>query len=273
MFPPKRILFPVDFSERSSAVVPTVEAFARKFESEVTLLHVENPIPVEGASSPETVLEALASRPEFSGVNVRTRIAIGDPASEIIQFAHDQMTDLIVIPTHGYGPFRRFLVGSVTLKVLHDAWCPVWTDAHTEALPPEQPRFRSIVCALDLTPKSHATLQWVWQFAKVHDAKVVLVHAIPLLASYGAEYVQPELQQQIADAATRQLDCLQRSEKTFAPVEIMTGDVADAVRIAVEAENADLLVIGRSVDDRLLGRLRTHAYSIIRHSPCGVVSI
>jgi hypothetical protein len=35
--------------------------------------------------------------------------------------------DLIVTPTHGYGLFRRFLFGSATLKVLHDAACPVWT--------------------------------------------------------------------------------------------------------------------------------------------------
>lgn len=273
MFPPKRILFPVDFSDRCSAVVPAVEAFARRFESEVTLFHVANPIPLDGSTySPEAQLDALASREEFRGVAVRTRIAMGDPASEIVQFAHDQMTDLIVMPTHGYGPFRRFLVGSVTLKVLHDAWCPVWTDAHTEALP-AKPRFRSIVCALDLTPKSRPTLQWAWQFAKANDAKLVLVHSVPLLTSYGAEYVQPEWQQQVADAAARQLDCLQRSEHTCAPVEIIMGDVANAVRTAVEAEKADLLVIGRSVDDRPLGRLRTHAYPIIRHSPCPVVSV
>lgn len=229
MFPPKRILFPVDFSDRCSAVVPAVEAFARKFESEVTLFHVASPIPLDGpAHSPESQLSALASRDEFTGVVVRTRIAMGDPASEIVQFAHDQMSDLIVMPTHGYGPFRRFLVGSVTLKVLHDAWCPVWTDAHTEALP-AKPRFRSVVCALDLTPKSHPTLQWAWRFAKANDAKLVVVHVVPLLASYGVEYVQAEWQQQVADAAARQLDCLQRSEHTSAPVEIIMGDVAGAV--------------------------------------------
>jgi nucleotide-binding universal stress UspA family protein len=280
MFPPKKILFPVDFSHRCSAVVPAVEAFARRFESEVTLIHVENPVRLEGSTYPpdstdstEARLAKFASRDEFKGLAVRTRIVAGDPASEIVDFAHDQKSDLIVMPTHGYGPFRRFLLGSVTLKVLHDAWCPVWTDAHTELLPSKQARFRSIVCALDLTPKSHPALQWAWQFAKANDAKILLVHAVPLLASYGAEYVQPEWQQQVADAASKQLDCLQRSEHTSAPVEIILGDVGGAVRAAVEAEKADLLVIGRSVDDRPLGRLRTHAYPIIRNSPCPVVSV
>ncbi len=273
MFPPKRILFPVDFSDRCEAVVPTVEAFARKFESELTLMHVMSPIPPDDrVYSPGPQLEAFAARAEFKGLDVHTKCACGDPAAQIVGVAHDQKSDLIVMPTHGYGPFRRFLIGSVTLKVLHDAWCPVWTDAHTEMLP-ATPRFRSIVCALDLTAKSHPTLQWAWLFAKANDAKIVLVHAVPMLASYGAEYVYGEWQQQIADAAAKQLDCLQRSENTHAPVEIITGEVAAAVHKAVEEEKADLLVIGRSVDDRPLGRLRTHAYPIIRNSPCAVVSV
>ena len=37
------------------------------------------------------------------------------------------------MPTHGFGPLRRFLLGSVAAKVLHDAQCPVWTSVHTDA--------------------------------------------------------------------------------------------------------------------------------------------
>ena len=36
----------------------------------------------------------------------------------------------MIMPTHGYGVFRRFLLGSVTSKVLHDLGCPVLTGAH-----------------------------------------------------------------------------------------------------------------------------------------------
>ena len=39
------------------------------------------------------------------------------------------------MPTHGYGPFRRFILGSNTAKVLHDADCPVWTGVHVEEIP------------------------------------------------------------------------------------------------------------------------------------------
>jgi hypothetical protein len=35
---------------------------------------------------------------------------------------------MILMPTHGYGPFRQMLLGSVTAKVLHDSKCPVLTE-------------------------------------------------------------------------------------------------------------------------------------------------
>lgn len=275
MFPPRKILFPVDFSERSMAVVPTAEAFARKFDSELTLMHVKNPAALyDPAMKPETRLKEFASRKEFSGIQVRTMLSSGDPADAIVRFAHDVKSDLILMPTHGYGPFRRFLLGSVTLKVLHDAWCPVWTDAHCDDLDAKPAtRIRSVVCAVDLTTKGHPALQFAWQLAKANDAKITIVHAVPLLTSYGAEYVAADWQEEIAQAAEKQIECLQKSEGTSAPVEIVLGEVATAVRGAAEEDKADVVVIGRSVEDRGLGRLRTHAYSIIRHSHCPVISV
>lgn len=275
MFPPRNLLFPVDFSERSDAVVPMAAMYARKFDSELTLLHVKNPATLyDPAMPPEKKLESLAARPELEGLRLRTKIQCGDPADTIVRYAHDVKTDLIFMPTHGYGPFRRFLLGSVTLKVLHDAWCPVWTDAHCEELGEEKtPRVRNIICAVDLTTKAHPALQFAWLLAKSTEAKITIVHAVPLLTSYGAEYVAADWQEEIADAAERQIDWLQKSEGTWAPVTIVLGDVATAVRGAAEDDQADLIVIGRSVEERGLGRLRTHAYSIIRHSPVPVISV
>ena len=50
-------------------------------------------------------------------------------------------------------------------------------------------------------------------------------------------------------------------------------EVPFAVSTTALHKNADLLVIGRSVENGALGRLRTNAYSIIRQSPCPVVSV
>jgi nucleotide-binding universal stress UspA family protein len=274
MFPPKRILFPVDFSDRCAAAAPMVEAFARRFQSELHVLHVTPPdAPDDPDDCADAKLVAFAARKEFQGLCVYRQMLQGDPAREIVEFAHDRKFDLIMMPTHGYGIFRRFLLGSVTQKVLHDALCPVWTDAHTEGLPSgREAKFRNVVCALDLSEKSRPTLRWAAQFAAT-DARLLLVHGIPSVNSMEAPYVYTDWQQELADNAREQIDCMQRREGTHVAVDIVTGEVANAVRNSAEDAKADLLVIGRSLDDGLLGRLRTHAYPIIRNAPCPVVSV
>src|ERR1022692_5078868 len=91
---------------------------------------------------------------------VRRVVLEGDPTQTVVQFASSENCDLIVMPTHGYGPFRRFLLGSVTAKVLHDAICPVWTGPHMERAPDYATvHFRNIVCALDRSEEHTSELQ------------------------------------------------------------------------------------------------------------------
>jgi len=273
MFPPKRILFPVDFSEPCDALIPMASEFALRNAAHLTLLHVAPPWSAEPHKDPGVQLAEFAKRSQFDGIDMDALMVTGDPASEIIKFAHEEKTDLIMMPTHGYGPFRQFLFGSVTMKVLHDAWCPVLTDAHTEEPAHLKPEFQTILCAVDLSDKSHVPLRWAAQFADNTGAKLRIVHVIPSVTPMGAEYNYFDLQQEMADAARLQIDLLQCSEGTHGCVEILSGDVASAVRCAAKSAGANFLVIGRSMDGTLMGRLRTHAYPIIRRSPCSVISI
>ena len=48
-----------------------------------------------------------------------------NPPIRIVSYAREHTIDLIMMPTHGYGPFRSLLIGSVTAKVLHDIELPV----------------------------------------------------------------------------------------------------------------------------------------------------
>jgi nucleotide-binding universal stress UspA family protein len=191
-----------------------------------------------------------------------------DVASEIVTYANQRETDLILMATHGYGPFRRFLFGSVTLKVLHDASCPVWTTAHT-AEPAEYRdiAFRNIVCAVDLTDKTCPTLKWAAEFAKAYGAQLIIVHAVPFVIPLGQEDRYPDWQRELIDSSTQQISDLQRSLGLNGTVDVVVGEPAHAVRRLAETVHADLLVIGRSLPDGLVGRLRTHAYPIIRQSP------
>jgi nucleotide-binding universal stress UspA family protein len=275
MLPPKNILFPTDFSDRSAAVAPMAAEFARRFDSNLTLLHVAPLFPEGSPEGRRLLMDAFATT-ELAGLRTE-RMILGsdnDPAGEIAGFAQKRNMDLILMPTHGYGPFRRFLFGSVTLKVLHDAACPVWTSAHAEKVSDfRNMAFRSVVCALDLSNKSCETLKWAAQFAGEYGAKLTIAHAIPSPISAGAEYMYTDWREEMADSARMDFANLQKGLGTDAEVNIVSGETAYAVRQAAEMAHADLLVIGRSVADGLAGRLRTHAFPIVRQSPCPVVSV
>lgn len=174
MFPPKKILFPVDFSERCGDAARMVETFAGHFEAELTLLYVlaprtYNDILVDAAGISEQQLSAYLDD-ELKPFNVRRVMLDGDPASAITKYAHSREFDLIMLPTHGYGGFRRLILGSVTERVLHDAVCPVWTGVHMEQVPRlEDIALRKIVCAVDLGAQSCPTLSWATRCARVRS--------------------------------------------------------------------------------------------------------
>ena len=147
-----KILVPVVFADTSRHIVHQAAWLARRFHAEIILLHVVTPL-----SYPAGLLESgheitardlhahivqraqkdldQALGPELDGIAVTRVLLRGDPAHEIVKTARDRNVDLIVMSTRGEGAFYRFLLGSVTAKVLHETDCPVWTGAHLEETP------------------------------------------------------------------------------------------------------------------------------------------
>lgn len=287
--PLSQILVPVDFSDRSAGAVRYAEALMQRFGSKLTLLHVLPPPHYEfGAMEVGgSVLEELfrnrseQAQRDLEGFLVqelpeeRTRrlLVEGDPAAQIVSMAHDEQAGLIVMPTHGYGPFRRFILGSVTAKVLHDADCPVWTGVHLEAETAEAIQFRKVVAALDLGPQSERTLMWAARFAEGVGAQLSLVHATPNLEGQAGEYFDPDWRKHVEAQVREQVDTLQQRLGTHAPLLVDSGDAANVVCQLAQEAAADLLVIGRGSAAGVFGRLRANAYSIIRQSGCPVVSV
>ena len=285
-----KIVVPVDFSEGSAGAARQAAALSRHFHSEVVLLHVQRPLnyavgALDGGyigDLPEVIAEQgrkqLDSFVEenFTGLHVRRVLVEGDPARRIVEFAHEESANLIVMPTHGYGPFRRFILGSVTAKVLHDAECPVWTGVHLEEPPAAQSMaIRSVLCAVDLTPHSRRTLCWAAQMAAEFGARLGIAHAAPALdmSGPGGRYFAPEWRSVLLAHAGEQIAKLQQDLGTHAEVYVESGSASEVLRMTAEQAGADLLVIGRSPSGGIAGRLRTNAYALIRESPCAVVSV
>jgi nucleotide-binding universal stress UspA family protein len=165
------------------------------------------------------------------------------------------------------------LLGSVTAKVLHDAACPVWTGVHVEEEHPISGAFERIMCAVDLTEKSIPTMQFASKLAQDFHAKLWLVHAVPTSETRPQKYFEGDLQVYLEDEARKAIGKMQETAGVVAQLCLGAGEVPHIVRDAVLHHAADLLVIGRGHATRALGRLRTNVYSIIRQSPCPVISV
>lgn len=289
MLPISRILVPVDFSDRCLGMMPYVKAIAARYVAEVDLLHIVDPfytIPATALSGPvmipispsvlverEKQMENFAVS-ELQGLNVGRLIYEGDPVSQILSLAQTGGA-LIVMPTHGYGVLRQFLIGSATSKILHDAACPVLTGVHTTNLPTlSAARISNILCAIDLGPQSEGVLKWASQLAADFDAKLGIVHSIASLDSGFTVSSAPQFRMELEAAVRRGIEkCQVAAGAEFATVHIQDGEAAKSVSSLAASVRADLLVIGRGPQDRLIGRLPANAYAIIRQSPCPVISI
>lgn len=277
MFPPKKILFPVDFSDRCASAARMVEVFVGRFQAELTLLHVLQPltyndIPVDSASIAEQRLGSFAAG-QMKHFDVRRVLLEGDPATQTVEYAEANHFDLIMLPTHGYGSFRRMIVGSVTSQVLRGATCPVWTGVHMENVPRlEDIGFKRILCAVDLEAQSCPTATWANKFAAEFGAELSFVHAVPA-AKESSPYQDTSAHEVLLREAREKVQAVQACTHSDGRSFVVADEVASGVCTCAARERADLLVIGRGVHDDVVGRLRANAYSIIRQSPCPVVSV
>lgn len=286
MYPFRKILLPVDYSEPCQAVVPYVKEMVRHFSADLTLLHAYGleAIPYSGlpVTDPHLAEDVRASEVRrlreyvaetFPGQHVEALADVGEPGSVVARAVQHQGTDLVMLATHGRGPVRRFLLGSVAAKVLHDISAVVWTGTGN-ALAGHEPRipYQSIVCAVDGSDEAQAVLKAADAFARSYDAQLYIVQVIETPAIAMDNEFLPYQRAAIKASDTR-LRELKAQLGIDAVHEVVDGPVAEGVRQEAIRRKADLIITGRGQAQADFSRLWSHLYSIIRESPCPVLSI
>lgn len=187
-----RILVPLDGSTLAERAIPHAEQFARIFGSNIVLLQVldptsyhENPNPVDPLSwqirkaEADMYLRGIAARlredlresaPDAKGAQRRGRdekkarveysIREGKTAENIVDFAHTENIDLLVISTHGSGGLSRWNISSVTQKVINLIYLPVlivraYNQPETEDA---RIRYRRILLPIDSSRRAECSL-------------------------------------------------------------------------------------------------------------------
>lgn len=284
----KQILFPVDFSKPCARTAVLIAALSKQFKGRLTLLHAAS-IPVfpemiypgrlysalrkEIRDASTKAMERFAAR-HFPSQVLNQVIEEGDPSQVIVDYLRNHAIDLIMMPTHGYGPFRRFLTGSVTAKVLHDAVCPVWTCAYSErARQRAAGGYRNILCAVDCNNDAVLLIRWAAWFGRRCDATVILVHVIPALNETSRNRGEVELRRFLIEHAQSKFDVLKDKAGFRNQLLLRGGSIPAKLAETARQQHSDLLIVGRGHAVKTLGRLRTHSLAIIRESPCPVISI
>jgi len=146
----KKILLPIDGSEECSGSYEMAEDFFQKYGSEITILYVNQILPAnidyaigsnpkyhvsnvdsavdmesEALNFSDSILKKAKGWFDEKNIPVQTKTTKGDPATSIIDFAEKNSFDMIIMCTHGMSASKRFLLGSVTNKVVHYSKTPV----------------------------------------------------------------------------------------------------------------------------------------------------
>lgn len=299
----KNVLCPVDFSEFSRHAFDRAVAIAQAYGAGVTAIHVVQTqapppfIPYGATGSLDAFTLSPADRDHLARelaafvahdppvtVPVTHKVIDGfSIAREIVTEAIATSADLIVMGTHGRTGFQRFLLGSVTERLLRAAPCPVLTVGEADArMHGDDATFKRILCAVDFSDCSLAALDFAVSLAERSKSEISAVNVIewtpvgydPLigpptdLAGYrmAAEVVSRERLHTVVQQAAHDVPTIGEIVSAGKPHH-------EIVRIA-EQLKADLIVIGihgRNPLDRML--FGSTAEPLVRHATCPVLTV
>ncbi len=134
----ERILLPTDGSEGNNRAVRQAIDLASETGAELHVLFVVEEMPYAPEMMDDRVearlreigeeaIEDIRKRADEAGVELRTAIEDGVPHRSILEYADTEGVDLIVMGTQGRSGLDRYLLGSVTERVVRSAEIPVLT--------------------------------------------------------------------------------------------------------------------------------------------------
>lgn len=243
----KKIFCPIDFSDYTDITVRYGVAFATKYGAKLILFHavpdIRNivgfperipPVSDDLGNDATARLNTLASREIPSNIERDCIAQIGVPAKAILKASEENGADLVVMGTHGRSGYDKFLLGSVTYKVLHKSMIPVlvvrkWT--RTIIGPDEKTpiAIKRILCPVDLGPASQKISDAAQTIAHTCESELYLMHVgskeqdAPVLREQLNSYVGPE---------------------TTTHILVETGHPAERITETTDALGINLIVMG-----------------------------
>ncbi|MCM2314469.1 MAG: universal stress protein [Thermoanaerobaculia bacterium] len=273
-----RILAPTDFSELATHALHYAGELAKRTGSELVVLYADPflPPPHFTSAQVDSIASSLAAQKKNAGVELdkytaanvsmdvrhRTMIVEAHPVSAIVQAAEELDASVIVMGTHGRSGLNRFMLGSVTERVLRESSRPLLTVRPTNRAVEATPASPTILCPVSVSKDARAVLEQAIDFAELVGAKITVVNV-------------GETSESRDDGALREIQSW-IPERAGVPVSTISlaGNPAEVVVEHARKSNADLIIIGARhrpfADTTTIGTTTTR---ITRHAPCPVLTI
>jgi len=197
MFDIHAILVPVDFSDASKHAVGYGLSLARQYNARLILVHIVSGalpvsfnIPTESfrlekdeADSAKRELQDLIPPDRRGGILPETIVRVGDVKDELLAIVSETKADLVIMGSHGRNAVDRWILGSVTERMLRKIPAPVITVSRlgeSSALDKGEPvRLGRILYATDLSEDTFSGLKASIDLAQRYNAQLTVLHVIP----------------------------------------------------------------------------------------------
>jgi nucleotide-binding universal stress UspA family protein len=291
----KRILIATDFSAPSERALGYAVAIARRYGSEISIVHAIPPEPRESVTmdplsrelnrarlEAEQEMQRLVLEAHLKDFAHHVAIEQGSVWEVLSAMINQHHPNLLVLGTHGRGALERLALGSVAEEVLRLALCPVLT-VGPKCLPSRSKvaDFHTILFATDFGAASTRALPLALRLAEDCKAKLVLLHMVPLMpvfevgpAAYRvaahapAEYIAEgltEWQSQTREQSLQELKQLIPSSANLAsqPEYVVATDfLPEGISNTAARYGAELIIMGAN---------RTRSPRLAAHMPWAVV--
>jgi nucleotide-binding universal stress UspA family protein len=189
----KEILVATDFSDGSQRALAHATAIARRYGSELSVVHAIPPepreqIPLEPLPrelnrrrlEAEEQMKHLGEKVPMNDLNHHLLLEQGPVWDVLASLIQRENVDLLVLATRGWGGLKKLGLGSVAEEIMRLAPCPVLTiGPHVPPSDSGTKELRGILFATDFGPASAKAFPYALSLAEDYQAKLVLLHMVP----------------------------------------------------------------------------------------------
>jgi nucleotide-binding universal stress UspA family protein len=209
----KKILVPTDFSEQANNALEVAAQLAKKFNSEIYLLHMldlpgeyVDPASSGGNQVPETIyfmklahkkFEEIKNKDFLQGIPIYEAVMFKETFKGIMEVGKENNCDLIVMGSHGASGLKEVFIGSNTEKVVRNSEIPVLV------IKDKMPVFeiKDFVFACDFVEEVKASFLEATRFAEKIGLKMHLVYINTSSKFKTSEYLEEKTSEFLKDVS------------------------------------------------------------------------